>query len=1383
MTFNKVGNAEFIEADILGGLLNSSSLIVPERLEFPYGWIGHIPFASWLVSILKPKVLVELGTHSGNSYGAFCQSIDRNSLDTRAYAVDTWQGDEHAGNYDESVYANLRAYHDSRYGAFSKMLRMTFDEAAGLFADKSVDLLHIDGLHTYEAVRHDFENWLPKVSRRGVVLFHDTNVYERDFGVHRLWMELIQTYPGFEFKHSHGLGVLLVGEDRSPLLMSMVDGPSAAGTRLLSLDLFQRLGAAIERQGIVLYNQREISELRADMTALGVESANIRHILEQKELHIAEFRRAIEEKTHLSVELQRANGEKDAEISQLKKDLSESQVHCTLEVAKFQASVVALEGEYANARHLLEQKDVQIAEFRRHIDEKEHLSTEIQRANTEKDEEILRLKKDLSECQTCNAHEIAELRGSVTALDAEHVQARHLLGQKEEHIAEFRRGLEEKDVEILRLKQELSNRQAAAESADMSLRQRDAYIVDLTQKVQFLSHDNDALRNSFSWKVTALPRTALRDFPATRRLIRQTVKLVWWVGTGQLASKLRARKLLRAGVSAQEMGAAQQATADVEAIGSLPAGEQALSAGDRAAGHAAVLEGTAPHFAPPQSDYSLVVPLSYEPLAWSSKPSIAVICHIYYPDLAGEIRGYLQNIPYPFDLFITTDTAEKQAEIEKAFQQWEAGRVEVRIAANRGRDIAPKLIACRDVYENYEFFLHIHSKKSPHANVLNGWRTYLFESLLGSRQLVQGIFEAFRVDPQLGMIGPQHLSVVRSSIGWGWNFKQARAFAQSMGIAIDLDGRVDFPSGSMFWGRSAALKPLLERKLRTEDFQDEGSQIDGTLGHVVERLYYFVCEAAGYRWLKLVQPRLPGAFLERVCFVDNPEQLSALTENGHYSLTGGEESTRAVSIHRRGPDSDVFDTQRNIDRLVHALSDYSELSFDTFQHELQKHAAGSASVIDFNEAFYLGMHGDVAQARARGDISCGYVHYCLAGRAERRIYSTNAIERRFSLLPHYPGGMFAPSNMRPLHRSLADISALPVRGERCLLVLLSHLQDDLFFAGYSAFFKDFKPVFARFDRVYVAVEAEMFDAELARRYGANIEVIRLGEIPAIGHRPALVVAFNSQLADRAHCTWREKLNVVYYCQDFESGFFPWGSRYIQAESAVANSRNLIVSTVMLKDFLADQGLINADQRLFVTSPRIAALTVQPEKSRRLFFYFRPECFQERNLPELLLEAMQEFCRRRSGYEIYMVGTIDTRLSYELNGNQVYVTSKLPFEQYMELISSCDVVVSMIYSAHPGVIAFQTAASGIPTITNVFENRDETVLRQISDNFVPYDPVRQDLVDLIESALEMPKGKPSFNEALYAGSSSETLVEYVEGILDAEESSADYRSELQGNDAH
>jgi hypothetical protein len=165
----------------------------------------------WIVEAARPRTLVELGTHNGFSFMAFCQAVQRLGLGTRAFAVDTWHGDEHAGFYGEDAYRNLAYCREQRYAPFTTLIRSTFDDALPRFADGSIDLLHVDGRHYYDDVRHDYTSWIPKLSDRAVVLFHDTVKRDHDFGVYRLWEEVSAGRPHFHFEHGHGLGVLGVG--------------------------------------------------------------------------------------------------------------------------------------------------------------------------------------------------------------------------------------------------------------------------------------------------------------------------------------------------------------------------------------------------------------------------------------------------------------------------------------------------------------------------------------------------------------------------------------------------------------------------------------------------------------------------------------------------------------------------------------------------------------------------------------------------------------------------------------------------------------------------------------------------------------------------------------------------------------------------------------------------------------------------------------------------------------------------------------------------------------------------------------------------------------------------------------------------------------------
>lgn len=184
-----------------------------EKVMNTFAWIGHVNFGYDLVANIKPKVIVELGTHWGVSFFSFCQAAKDHSPSSQIYAVDTWKGEAHAGTYGENVIKTVRKIKEKYFDAQPiKLVRKTFDEALADFEDESIDLIHIDGLHTYEAVKHDFEAWLPKLKRDGMVLFHDTAEKAKYFGVYRLWDELGRKYGRvIELPHCHGLGVLSLG--------------------------------------------------------------------------------------------------------------------------------------------------------------------------------------------------------------------------------------------------------------------------------------------------------------------------------------------------------------------------------------------------------------------------------------------------------------------------------------------------------------------------------------------------------------------------------------------------------------------------------------------------------------------------------------------------------------------------------------------------------------------------------------------------------------------------------------------------------------------------------------------------------------------------------------------------------------------------------------------------------------------------------------------------------------------------------------------------------------------------------------------------------------------------------------------------------------------
>jgi predicted O-methyltransferase YrrM len=159
-------------------------------------WHGMEPFAHWLVQTIDPNLTIELGV----DYGFSLIELARHSRGT-TIGIDWFQGDPQTGhrNAEEIARKNIK---DS--GFEIRIDKAKFDDAVSWYPDGVIDILHIDGAHDYDSVKHDFETWFPKVRKGGVILLHDTQSFAADVG--RFYHSL--PYPKFELTHSAGLGVV-----------------------------------------------------------------------------------------------------------------------------------------------------------------------------------------------------------------------------------------------------------------------------------------------------------------------------------------------------------------------------------------------------------------------------------------------------------------------------------------------------------------------------------------------------------------------------------------------------------------------------------------------------------------------------------------------------------------------------------------------------------------------------------------------------------------------------------------------------------------------------------------------------------------------------------------------------------------------------------------------------------------------------------------------------------------------------------------------------------------------------------------------------------------------------------------------------------------------
>jgi predicted O-methyltransferase YrrM len=183
----------------------SGSIINPAQDEWEFKELLKI------IKKEKPKIILEIGSYNGGTLFSFSK-LNPNSL---IISIDLPEGNFSSINTKwktpifHSFGKNLKLIQENSHNI------ETLNKVKRILSGKKIDFMFIDGDHTYEGVKKDFEMYYPLLKKGGIVAFHDISrdVPESNFYVHSFWKEISNNQDTQELinennQHKMGIGVL-----------------------------------------------------------------------------------------------------------------------------------------------------------------------------------------------------------------------------------------------------------------------------------------------------------------------------------------------------------------------------------------------------------------------------------------------------------------------------------------------------------------------------------------------------------------------------------------------------------------------------------------------------------------------------------------------------------------------------------------------------------------------------------------------------------------------------------------------------------------------------------------------------------------------------------------------------------------------------------------------------------------------------------------------------------------------------------------------------------------------------------------------------------------------------------------------------------------------
>ncbi len=196
--------------------------------------------------------------------------------------------------------------------------------------------------------------------------------------------------------------------------------------------------------------------------------------------------------------------------------------------------------------------------------------------------------------------------------------------------------------------------------------------------------------------------------------------------------------------------------------------------------------------------------------------------------------------------------------------------------------------------------------------------------------------------------------------------------------------------------------------------------------------------------------------------------------------------------------------------------------------------------------------------------------------------------------------------------------------------------------------------------------------------------------------------------------------IIYLVQEDETMFYPSSDKSLEASKELLTSKHIIFNTQLLKNHLESRHpeLKNIHSSVFEppfaqVQSRVPSPTNAEKK--RLVFYARPN--HPRNLFMLGIQVLESLVDQLDSHrwEVIFLGT-GLPDSITINSHwEATVLQDITYPQYKSLLSSTDVVLSLMLAPHPSYPPLEAAMAGAWVVTNSYQNRID--LNQYNDQIV------------------------------------------------------------------